>query len=209
MIDFFVENCCDILSLTISMCALVASIYANHRVNAIHRQDKQEPLYEDVKRLLAYKRDYHSAERKAMGCYPEVQRVSAEDEGRIKREVCRYFGKEECKQLCEILCLCDKAKNIDSDIGILFGLIKESDPKKYTDLGEILRQQYCVPEPDQESISDFLSTLSVPYYKLSEEDDGKAYDYIELNHSLEILDKQITEQTEKLKSKLKKISAKR
>lgn len=124
MLEFLWQHWIDILSLLAAIGAVVAAMYANHRVNVIHRQDMQEPLYADMRRLLNYKCDYHSAEQRAIDCYNAVPSVSADEEEAIKRKVYRFFGEIEYKQLCRILALSSQARDIDFDIGILFDLIK-------------------------------------------------------------------------------------
>lgn len=207
--DFFAKNWYDTISLIIAICALVVSIYANHKVEEIHRQDKQEPLYADVDRLLNYKCDFYSAELKAMCCYTAAQSVSLKDEGRIKREVCRYFGKSEYNQLCSILDLCNKAKSIDSDIGLLFDLIKERDSEQYDRLIEILRQECMISDFNRNDVTAFLSTVSIPFYKDLSESEGKAYDYLELRNSLDSINIKITNQREKLNESMEKILKKK
>ena len=98
MLEFLRQHWIDVLSLLAAIGAVVAAMYANHRVNVIHQQDMQEPLYADMRRLLNYKCDYHSAEQRAIDCYNEVPSVSADEEEAIKRKVYRFFGKIEYNQ---------------------------------------------------------------------------------------------------------------
>lgn len=210
MKEFFMQNWDDILSLLFSAGALIAAAYANHRVNVIHRQDVQEPLYADVKRLLDYKCDYYSSEKKVMDCYIAVPQVSKNEEDKIKRKVHRYFGKDQYDQLCEILNLCTEAQAVNFDMGILFDLIREGEPEKYTKLRKTFEyQENMMSESDQKEIQAFLITVSIPFYQLWEEEPGKTYDYLELSKSLESLSKQILERREKLDDSLRELLMKR
>ena len=141
IVQFILDNWNDILSLLLSIAGLLVAIYANHRVNCIRRQDMQEPLYKDLQKLLNYKCDYFSSEQKVIDCYVDTPRVNKNEEDEIKRKVSRYFGTDEYNQLCSILDLCEKASYINFDLGILFGLIEESDPQQYSELSKVLRSE--------------------------------------------------------------------
>lgn len=205
MIQCLEDNWNNILSLVISGAALGTSIYANHRVNSLKRQEMQEPLYKELKVLLSYKCDYFSSEQKLIDCYTKSSPINKEEENRIKREVFRYFGADKYRQLCAILDLCEKAKNIDSDLGILFELIKKSNPQQYSQLKEFLLLEYSdhINEQDYKNYQNFLSTISIPYYKLNDNDPGKAYDYLTLNSQLISIHSEIQEKKEKFDNRLK------
>ena len=210
MLEFLRQHWIDVLSLLAAIGAVVAAMYANHRVNVIHQQDMQEPLYADMRRLLNYKCDYHSAEQRAIDCYNAVPSVSADEEEAIKRKVYRFFGEIEYKQLCRILALSSQARDIDFDIGILFDLIKESEPEKYIKLQEILvRREYMMSNSGQKDVQKFLSTIIIPFYQFNPEEPGKSYDYLELSKSLELIDRQIRDQRKSLNKEVEELLMKR
>lgn len=210
MKNFLMQNWANILSSASSVCAIIVSICANCRVKAIHRQDKQEPLCSDIKRLLDYKCDYHSAEQKIIDCYKEVPCVSKEEEKEIKQKVHRYFGKKEYKELCEILNLCSEARNIDSDMFTLFDLIKSGEQQKFDKLRETLLKQDCeISEQEKKEEYIFLKTISVSNYKITENCTEKSYDYLELSENLEKLNKDIQNKRENFERDLDKVLVKK
>lgn len=171
----------------------------------------QEPLYKDLQKLLRYRCDYFTSEQKAINIYSDVTRVSEDEENEIKRKVSRYFGTDEYKQLCDIIDLCKKATAIDFDIGILFHLIKESDPQEYAQLSEVLLSECSssISEETYDNNQKFLATISIQYYQLNEEESGKSYDYLELSAKLQSLDTEINTKKNALDQRLNEIMMKR
>lgn len=211
VIQFCLNNWNDILSAILSIAALATAIYANYRVNIIRQQEMQEPLYKDLQKLLKYKCDYFSSEQTVMGCCVDVARINKDEEDAIKRKVSRYFGTDEYNQLCTILDLCKKAEHINFDLGILFDLIKDGEPEKYSQLRDVLFSESSphISEEEHEKNQQYLSTISIQYYKFSEEDPGNAYDYLELNAELESLNTEIKKKIDILDNKLTGIMMKR
>ena len=91
--------------------------------------------------LLKCKCNYFVAESKVMGCRPEAMIISTDDEDKIKRNVYRWFGKKKYKQLCEILDLYQRARDIDDDIDKIFNNLKFENPEEYCELQNILVNQ--------------------------------------------------------------------
>lgn len=210
MIAFLAKNWSDILSLLLSAGALITAVCANHRSNSIHRHDIQEPLYNDIKRLLDYKCDFYSAERSVRGYSTPIPCVPEDEKSAIKRKVYRYFWKSVYEQLCSILDLCAEAESINWDMKILFDLIKNSDPEKYNKLKEIFYQQEdLMSESEELNAQAFLSTISIPFYQFIEEVPGKPYDYLELNASLEELSKKIREERKSFEDRVEEILMKK
>ena len=205
MLKLIVQNWKDILSIFIAALSLGVAFYANYRVNAIRRQDMQEEVYKDMQKLLNYKCDYYSATKRLLENYTAVPALSQSEISSITRQIHRYFGRKVYRQFCNLMELCDKAKRIDFDINILFDLIKDGEPEIYHELKEVVEnQEYNLYEKNDEYIQTFLGTVSIPMYRFSEEEPAKAYDYLELNEKLDILNRQIINDKSKLEKSLEK-----
>ncbi len=210
IITFVSKNWTDILALLISLIALVVSIYSNHRKNILHRQEAQEPLYADVQQLLRCKCDCFSSVDKAMGCYMPDSSVGKSDEQVIRRKVERVFGKNAYKRLDRILRLCEEANSIDFDIGMLFSLIKETEPERYCKMQEILSEQdEHLTAQEQKNNQEFLSTISVSNYQITDQAPEESYDYLELISKLNSLDNEIRNERKSFENAIEKIMTKR
>lgn len=200
----------DIISIGIALFSLFVSIYSARRSDVVRQQDMQEPLYADMQQLLKYQCNYFSAEQEVLECDVAVPRIGRDEENAIIRRVRRCFGIKNYKQLCEILGLCKKANSINSDMKILFNLIREEDSNEYLEVKKALEvQQQDISQDEYETVQKFLATITIPFYQLTENEPGKSYDYLTLNHELLLLDKQIREKKKILDQELQKIMKKR
>lgn len=196
----------DIISIFIAGASLVVSVFGIIKSNRIHKQDMQEPLYSDVQRLLNFQCDYFSAENEVLGYDIAVPRVGRDEENTIIRRFRRCFGTKKYEQLCEILDLCKRANSINSDIKRLFDRIREENFNEYLELQQALEmRQQDISQDEYEKIQKFLATV----YRLNESEPGKYYDYLDLDHGLRVLDKQIHEKKKILDQELQKIMKKR
>lgn len=194
---FFIGNWDKCLTILCSAIAVIVSIYTNLKMEKTQKQDMQDAVFEDIKRLLECKCNYFVSESKIIECYQEVMSISIDDEDKIKRNVYRWFGKKKYKQLQEILDLCQMARNIDGDIGEIFNALESDNPEKYSELQNILiKQEEYTYEQLPEENKKFLADL--PHV-------GKENNYPEKSQELNNLDKQIRKKIDLLKNSLEKI----
>lgn len=207
---FIHNNWQDIISITISIIAIVVSVIAKHRTSVIEKQNKEEPLYADIQKLIKYKCDYFSSEMKIIGAYSPCDTVSSDEMEVIKRKVKRVFGRKKYNDLCDILSLCVKAQNINADLSTLFNLINELEPEDYIKLSNNLQIfESDIPDSAKSDAKSFLATISIPYYQFTDEEPGKSYDFFELYNQISLLDAQINKKKKEFDKSLKKAMMKR
>lgn len=200
----------DVISIIISAFSLLASvgslfvaIYSILRTNTIRRQDMQEPLYENIHRLLKDRCSYFSAELKVIDCDVPVPNVTLEKEKRIVRQVRRFFGVKEYKQLRQILKLCRQANSINHDMSILFDTIEQTNPQQYVKLRDaLIMEQRNITESEYEKIQAFLASIKIPFLQFAADEPGKSYDYLDLQSKLLKLNEQINEKKKILEENL-------
>ena len=109
-----------------------------------------------------------------------------------------------------ILRLCEEANSIDFDIGMLFSLIKETEPERYCKMQEILSEQdEHLTAQEQKNNQEFLSTISVSNYQITDQAPEESYDYLELISKLNSLDNEIRNERKSFENAIEKIMTKR
>lgn len=208
--NFIYNNLSNIISLFVSMGALLISIISYIRGNKIRNQNEQEHIYSDIRKLIESRNDFYSSEKRIIGDTTHCG-ITSIDEEEIKRKTNRFFGRREYQLLCKLLRKMKRAKEIDSDIGMLFELIRQSDEDTYSKLQDILTDEYTndFDEVTCKKNEAFLKTITIPYYEAIPNENGKRYDYLELIREREDIIKEIVAIQEKLEDRLLKAMMKR
>ena len=71
--------------------------------NLINKQEKQEQVYQEIKRLIDSYCDYFTLDRMILYDSTAVQNMNQDEEEQIVRAVFRYFGSKAGKELKQIL----------------------------------------------------------------------------------------------------------
>lgn len=207
---FACKNWCDILSLIFSVTSIAFSIISYRRTNEMRNQSEQEPLCKDITKLIEARSNFYSSEEKIIGVmqYPTI---SGDEEEQIKRRTKRFFGKCEYNLLCNLLKKAKNAKEIDADIGILFDLIQEANPDSYEKLRDALmsENENGLDDSVYEDNKTFFRTITIPYYEVIPNKQGKAYDYLKLSSKRETIRKEIAAIQANLEKQLQKAMLKR
>ena len=92
----------------------------------------------------------------------------------------------------------------------LFDLIKSGEQQKFDKLRETLLKQDCeISEQEKKEECNFLKTISVSNYKITENCTEKSYDYLELSENLEKLNKEIQNKRENFERDLDEVLMKK
>ncbi|MFR7990062.1 MAG: hypothetical protein ACLU5F_05655 [Anaerovoracaceae bacterium] len=175
--------------------------------NLINKQEKQEQVYQEIKRLIDSYCDYFTLDRMILYDSTAVQNMNQNEEEQIVRAVFRYFGSKAGKELKQILDWCKQAQQNDYEMRILLNLLKEAEPAKYDRLRDVLVSE-CSEHTNDDN-QRFLSTIQVLGYRICDEDRGKDYNYCELKGKTDSLYMKANKAWEELDTKLKKMMTKR
>lgn len=184
----------SIAAIIISVPSLILSFKTAIREKRRGEYDKKLQILFQTQALLETKQGHSS-----------TQKISSEDEKRIKIEICALFGEKMLEELDKILSLCIQANQINYEIGILLETLFHDDPvlkQRYDDV-LLSESEYDLSEAEHKENVAFLKSLRTKFLQEPPGSERREFDYFELNSELNKLTRQISDRWNRFETTMK------